>query len=123
MMPPTTTITSSILFCLSRSITRGTIALCAPERIESPDDVHVFLHSSTHNHFWRLTQAGVDDLHAGVTQSAGNNLCAPVMPVEARLCDQYADFLLSGHFLRRVSTRFNTERSRIQQRQEDRPIR
>ena len=88
-----------------------------------PDDVHVFLHGSAHNHLWRLTQAGVDDLHASVAQSSGNNLCAPVMPVKAGLRDQYTDFLLSGHFLRCVSTGLNTERSRIQQRQEDRPIR
>src|SRR6266851_1442382 len=36
MMPPTITSTSSILFCLSRSISRGTMTLCAPERIDSP---------------------------------------------------------------------------------------
>src|SRR6202030_2183901 len=36
IMPPTSTRTSSILFCLSRSRTRGTMALWAPERIESP---------------------------------------------------------------------------------------
>ena len=31
MMPPTSTSTSSILFCLSKSITRGTMALCRPK--------------------------------------------------------------------------------------------
>src|SRR6267154_1302409 len=36
IMPPTSTRTSSILFCLSRARTRGTMALWAPERIDSP---------------------------------------------------------------------------------------
>src|SRR3984893_10920564 len=36
IMPPTSTRTSAILFCLRRSRTHGAMALWAPERIESP---------------------------------------------------------------------------------------
>src|SRR5580700_7471191 len=36
IMPPTSSSTSSIWFCFRRSMTRGTIALCAPERMLRP---------------------------------------------------------------------------------------
>src|SRR5260370_22843992 len=58
---------------------------------------HVFLQRGADDHLRRLAQAGVDDLHAGVAQSAGNHLGAAVVAVEARLGYQDADFSLSRH--------------------------
>jgi hypothetical protein len=53
--------------------------MCAPERIEMPTALG------------RLVKAGVDHLHAGVAQRAGDDLGAAVVPVEARLRDDDAD--------------------------------
>jgi len=58
------------------------------------DDVDVFLHSGGGDHLWSLAQAGVDDFHAGVAQSAGDYFCAAVMAIEARLGDQHTNLLL-----------------------------
>ena len=65
------------------------------------NDIHVFLLGRGGNHFRRLAQAGVDNLHAGVAQRAGNNLCAAIVAVEAGLGDQDANFSLAmlGHGL------------------------
>lgn len=48
------------------------------------DAVHVFLNGGGNNHLWRLPQSGIDDLHAGIAKSAGDNLRAAVMPVKSR---------------------------------------
>jgi hypothetical protein len=50
-----------------------------------PDDVGVFLERGGRDHFRRLAEAGVDDLHPGVAQRARDDLGAAVVPVETRL--------------------------------------
>jgi len=59
------------------------------------NDVDVFLHGRRRDHLRRLPQAGVDHLHAGIAQRAGNDLGAAVVPIQPRLRNEYADFLLS----------------------------
>jgi len=59
------------------------------------NDVHVFLDGSGGDHLRGLAQPGVDDLHAGITQSASDHLGAAVVTIEPGLGNQYADFLLS----------------------------
>ena len=44
-----------------------------------------FLNGRFHHLLGRLVEAGVDDLHAGVAQRAGDDLRPPVVPVEADL--------------------------------------
>jgi len=45
--------------------------------------VDIFLERGIDDHLRRLSQAGVDDLHAGVAQSARDHLGAAVMAVQA----------------------------------------
>src|SRR5215831_519655 len=49
-----------------------------------------------HVHFWRLAKPGVDDFHTGIAQSARNHLGPAIVPVQAWLGHQHANFLL-GH--------------------------
>ena len=56
------------------------------------DDVHVFLERGGHDHLRRLAQAGVNDLEALVTKSAGKHLGAAVVAVEAGLRDEDLDW-------------------------------
>ena len=58
-----------------------------------PNDVDVFLGSCRGDHFRRLSEAGIDDLHPGVTESTGDDLGAAVVAVEAGLGNQHANFL------------------------------
>ena len=51
------------------------------------DDVNVFLDGGGSDHLGSLTEAGVDDFHAGVAKGAGDDFCAAVVAVEARLGD------------------------------------
>src|SRR5690625_5196051 len=46
---------------------------------------HILLNSSVDDHLARLPEARVDDLHAGVTESAGYHLGTTVVTVQARL--------------------------------------
>jgi hypothetical protein len=46
-----------------------------------PDRVNVFLQSRRRNHFRRLSESRVNDLHSRVAQRAGNNFRAPVVSV------------------------------------------
>ena len=87
MMPPTSTVTSSMPLALSRAMSCGQMVLCAPDKNGQADDVHVFLNGCGSNHFRSLSQAGVDDLHAGVAQGARNNFGAAIVTVEAGLGD------------------------------------
>src|SRR5229473_5424474 len=57
------------------------------------DDVDVFLDGGGGDHLRGLAQAGVDDLHAGVTEGAGDNFCAAVVAIQPRLGNQHSDFL------------------------------
>lgn len=56
------------------------------------DAVNVFLNGCVDDHFRRLTEAGVDDLHAGVAQGAGDDFCASIMAVEAGFGNKDADW-------------------------------
>ena len=70
---------------------RGTSVMCAPERIDSPTaSASSWMTVSTIcSGVW--CRPGVDDLHAGVAQRAGDDLRAAVVPVEAGLGDDDAD--------------------------------
>src|SRR3954454_11714605 len=57
------------------------------------DGVGVLLDHGRDDLLGRLVQARVDDLHPGVAESAGDDLRAPVVPVEAGLGDHDADLL------------------------------
>ncbi len=51
------------------------------------DDVDIFLDGGGGDHLWGLAEAGVDDLHAGVAEGAGDYFGAAVVAVEAGLGD------------------------------------
>ncbi len=51
------------------------------------DYVDIFLGGRGGDHFWRLAQAGVDDFHAGVAESASDYFRAAIVAVEAGLGD------------------------------------
>ena len=63
------------------------------------DDVDIFLGSGAGDHLGGLAQAGVDDLHAGVAEGAGDDFGAAVVAIEAGLGDENANFLVR-HSLR-----------------------
>src|SRR4029079_1762970 len=60
-----------------------------------PDRVGVLLDRRLHDLLGRLVEAGVDHLHPGVAEGAGDDLRAAVVPVEPRLRDHDPD--LPGH--------------------------
>jgi len=64
------------------------------------DHVHVFLQGRADNHFRRLPKAGIDDLHAGITQGPGDYFGATIMAVKAWFGNQDTDFAVSGHVAR-----------------------
>jgi hypothetical protein len=51
------------------------------------NDVDVFLDGGSGDHLGGLAQAGVNDLHSGVAQSASDHFGTAVVTVEARLGD------------------------------------
>jgi hypothetical protein len=55
-----------------------------------PDGVDILLHGGLGDHLRRLMETGVDDLEAGVTQGAGDDLGATIVAVEAGLGNQDA---------------------------------
>jgi len=55
------------------------------------DTIDILLQGGIDNHFGGLPQAGIDHFHAGIAQGAGDDLGSPVMTIEARLGNQYAD--------------------------------
>jgi hypothetical protein len=67
--------------------------VCTGEDGEA-DHVDVFLDSGGGDHLRGLSQAGVDDLHTGVAEGAGDDFCASVMAVKTRLGNQHPDFFL-----------------------------
>src|SRR5690606_16997361 len=62
------------------------------------DDVHVLLHGGARDHLGRLVQPRVDYFEAGIAERAGDNHCATVVAVEARLRNQHTN-LSFGHGL------------------------
>src|SRR5579884_3449390 len=66
----------------------------------NPDDIHIFLDCSTGNLLGGLPKAGVNHFHAGVAQSARHNFGPAIMPVEARLGNNYANSSIDlGHWI------------------------
>src|SRR5918996_4674409 len=61
-----------------------------PRETRKPDGVDVLLDRGGGDLLGRLVQARVDDLHPGVSQRSGDDLDAPVVAVEAGLCNQYS---------------------------------
>jgi len=55
--------------------------------------VQGLLERGGNNLLGRLTEPHVDDLHPGIAQRPRDHLGAPIMPVEAWLCDDDADFV------------------------------
>src|SRR5439155_591047 len=64
-----------------------------PAEARQADRVDVLLDRGLDDVLRRLPQAGVDDLHAGVAQRAGDDLGPAVVAVESRFRDQDADLL------------------------------
>lgn len=56
------------------------------------DAVDVFLNRRTHNHLRGLVESGIDDLHSGITQGAGDDLRSPIMAIEPGLGDENTDW-------------------------------
>jgi hypothetical protein len=56
------------------------------------DDIGILLERRSGNLLWRLAQAGVNHFHAGVSQRAGDDFRAAVVPIEAGLGDDDPDF-------------------------------
>src|SRR5512140_3424419 len=58
------------------------------------DNLHIFLKRRVDDHFRRLTEARVDDLHTGIPQRPGDYLGASVVAVEAGFGDQDPDSMI-----------------------------
>ena len=91
MMPPTRTPTCSRPASRSSCSTRGTSVMWAPEQELQAEPVGVLVGDGADDGLGRLPQAGVDDVHAGVAQGAGDDLDAAVVAVEADLGEDDAD--------------------------------
>ena len=61
------------------------------------DAVDVLLDGGGDDHLRRLAKAGVDDLHSGVAEGAGDDFRATVVAVEAGFCDKDADWSRISH--------------------------
>ena len=82
MPPPNTGMSPAPLLLQQLEHAREQL-LCAPERIDSADRVHVLLDRRRDDHLGSLVQARVDHLEARVAQGARDDLRAAVVPVEA----------------------------------------
>ena len=103
MVPPTVTRTSSTPCVFEqRDDFRDQGHVGAGEDREA-DRVGVLLDHRLGDLLGRLVQAGVDDLHAGVAEGAGDDLGAAVVAVEAGLGDDDAD-LAGGCGLHRAES-------------------
>ena len=78
------------MFC-ERIENGGKERVVRPGHDRQPHRIDILLNGGHGDHLRRLADAGVDDLHTRVAQSPGNDLCPPVMAVQTRLGDQYAD--------------------------------
>jgi hypothetical protein len=65
--------------------------MCAPERIETPMASASSWMAGLDHLLGGLVEAGVDDLHPGVAQGAGDDLGAPVVAVEPDLRHHHPD--------------------------------
>jgi hypothetical protein len=48
----------------------------------NPNGVNIFLQCRLNHHFWGLAQASIDYLHAGISQSGGNDFGSAIVPIE-----------------------------------------
>ncbi len=72
-----------------RHHTRSQSHVCTREHGE-PDHVDILVDRSGRHHLGRLSKSGVDDLHPGITQDAGNDFDPAIMSIESNLGYQYA---------------------------------
>ena len=91
IVPPTITSTSPASSSRSSWMTRGHQGHVGAGEDREAHRVGVLLHDGRRDLLRRLVEAGVDDLHAGVAQAAGDDLRAAVVAVQARLGDDDAD--------------------------------
>ncbi len=99
IVPPTVSTTSSAPCSLQQlDDARDERHVRAGEDREA-DGVGVLLDHGRGDLLGRLVEAGVDHLHAGVAQRAGDDLGAAVVPVEAGLGDDDADLAASASSL------------------------
>src|ERR1700676_4366046 len=59
------------------------------------DDLDVLLQRGGHDHFRGLAKASVDDLHAGIAESARDHFGSPVVAVQTGFGDQHPDTIHS----------------------------
>ena len=71
--------------------------VCAAEDAQS-EPVRVFVGNGSHDRFGSLPQAGVNDLHSGIAQGAGDDFDAAVVAVEADLGENDTNGSVIGHF-------------------------
>ena len=91
MMPPPNTTMSSASRSLQQLEHPREQGHVRAGQHRKPDRVDVLLDGGRRRSLRGLVQAGVDDLHAGVAQRPGDDLCAAVVAVEAGLGDDDAD--------------------------------
>ena len=80
----------------SSSTMRGKSVRWAPERIDRPDHVDVFLEGGLGDHLRGLADTRVDDFHASVAEGARDDLGTAVVAIEAGLGDEHLEGSL-GH--------------------------
>ena len=61
--------------------------------------IGIFLLGGSHDAVGGLTQSEVNDLHACISQNSSNHLDATVVPVEAKLGQDYADLGLVAQMI------------------------
>ena len=62
------------------------------------DDLYVLLQRGIHNHLGSLAKAGVNDLHAGIAESASDYFRSPVVAIQTGFGDQHPNFFFGWHF-------------------------
>ena len=55
-----------------------------------PDRVDIFLKCCFNNLLRSAPETGINHFHTSVTQSAGDDQCSPIMPIQPRLGDKHA---------------------------------
>ena len=58
-----------------------------------PYHVHILLQGCFYDHLRCLPDPRIDHLHTGISQRPRDDLGAPVVAIQARLCDQHPDIV------------------------------
>jgi hypothetical protein len=74
-----------------------------------PQHVRILFHDGARDHLGGLEDAGVDDLHAGIAERAGNDLRSPIMAIEPRLRHHHTQRLVHRVLLRLFAERIRKE--------------